>query len=128
MPNLEFDPRLTVILERVLRETDAARITWEERGPSSAFSSMLEYSAINYGMALRAAYETDMITLVIKNSGGDEVGRIVSSDPANEDPWMNPPETDEKLRKLFQSALKSARRVDETLDGILSDLDDVPPF
>jgi len=115
------DDRLQKIVELLIDETSAGRITWAEQSPRRGVEIIFEYSSTRFGVAIQRL-EDGMIVFVVKNDNGDEVGALNSG--GADDPWSEGARgLDAQLETLLDLARRSARRVDETLDFIIEELD-----
>jgi len=114
--------KLITIVNMLTRLTRSGAISWETRATVEDDAEHYEYSTAH---ATVEVFNDDsprrFVTFAVKNSDGVVIGELHITQNTSE-------EFDQPIEGLFNAVRHRTLRIDETLDAIIADLDDEPPF
>jgi len=108
--------RILQIVERLLEQTRSERIQWQ---PSSTSSYIYSTTASSVTVGCVDNDDSFPYDITVFNRSGNAVAHLR---------FMGNDKLADEVEELYRLAGRSHLQVDETLDSLLGELDDEPPF
>jgi hypothetical protein len=119
--NESEEAKLFRVVDILVRRTTRGEIPWEKRATSDDDKESYAYSTTTSTVSISNDTESGYLVFTVKNEEAFIIGelKVTGSTPLS---------FDQPLLELHAAARRKVLRIDETLDALITELEEEPPF